>query len=403
MAGPRRHRWWCAPSAALLMVMTAGACEGGAPARATRPARAQEGPAVAYDGAVTDAARVLAGLEPVDGSRFEAITQRPAWRAHRADFDKNWSRLETERFTVMRAWRDREFKPLAASCDTLFYPFGGPDILNAYVLYPDCNRYLLLGLEPVGSVPVLDRLKDAAADEVLTQVRKSLSDIFLRDYFITKEMMNELQSSGVDGTLPLLLVFLARLDARVVDIRMESPWAATGAVVPAGQTGKPGPSGSQARRPTAVTIRFTATGATRIQTLSYIRAQLEDSAMSKQAGMLAYLDRVAPFTTLVKSASYLMHDDRFSRVRSVILTRSGSVLQDDTGVPYRYFDKASWDLTLFGRYAPPIKDFNYGRQPDLEAAYRDPSAVHDLPFSFGYHWREGTSGVMLAVRRAASR
>lgn len=39
---------------------------------------------------------------------------------------------------------------------------------------------------------------------------------------------------------------------------------------------------------------------------------------------------------------------------------------------------------------------------ELDAAYKQPSAVRDLPFSFGYHWRNGTSSVMLAVRQAAT-
>jgi hypothetical protein len=56
-----------------------------------------------------------------------------------------------------------------------------------------------------------------------------------------------------------------------------------------------------------------------------------------------------------------------------------------------------------GRYSAPVKDFNYGRQPDLEAAYRATAAVRDLPFAFGYHWRQGTSSVMLAIRTAGVR
>ena len=98
----------------------------------------------------------------------------------------------------------------------------------------------------------------------------------------------------------------------------------------------------------------------------------------------------------MKSASYLLHTEHFSTMRSIILEASSVILQDDSGLPYRLLSRPEWQVTLFGRYGRPIADFNYGFQPDLEAAYAD---APPLPFTFGYHWRDGNSGVMLAVRQ----
>jgi hypothetical protein len=390
-----------APLLVMLLVcagVTIGARGGAAPQEPSAPG-------TAYDAIATDTARVLAGMAPSDSARFEEATKRAAWIAYRDDVSRNWARLETERFSVMRAWSSREVLAAAGPCDTLFYPFGGPDLINAYVLFPGCSRYLLFGLEPVGSMPVVGQGDPGALDVLLNELRASLSDMFVRDYFITREMMTDQKTPGVNGTLPLLLVFLARVDARIVDIRMESPWA--GAEPAAGAEQAPGPSANavrrQPQRPTAVTIRFTVPGSTRIQTLTYARVRMEDAEFAKQEALVAYLERHAPFTTLLKSASYLLHDRQFSKVRGLVLAGSRAVLQDDTGVPYRFFDKAAWRVRLYGRYSPPVKDFNYGNQPDLEQAYRDSAAVRDLPFSFGYHWRQGTASVMLAVRTESTR
>jgi hypothetical protein len=374
------------------VVLMAGAyC--GADARTASRAASGAAPAAAYDKALTDTARVLAGLEPEDAARFARVTNGPAWRAHRTEFDRKWSRLNAERFVLMRDWRDRQLQPVSHSCDTLFYPFGGPDFLNAYVLYPDCQRYLLFGLEPVGSIPALERLAEDRTDALLARLRESLSDVFIRDYFITKTMMSELRTPEIDGTLPLLLTFLARLDARVVSVEWDGAW---------NQAAGANQAAPRPRRIPGVTIRFLPSGSMRVQTLSYIRVQMQDAEFAKHDSIMSYLNSVGPFTTLLKSASYLMHDDRFSRVRSLVVGRSSSVLQDDTGVPYRFFDKAVWELTLFGQYAPPVTDFNYGLQKDLAAAYQQSLISRVLPFSFGYHWRQGTSSVMLAVRKTAT-
>jgi hypothetical protein len=401
---PWRPGSWLLAPLTVSVVLMAGGCHR-SDARPAAKRSTQAAPAAAYDQAVTDTARVLAGLKPEERARLARWTASAAWRAHQSEFDRDWSRLDRERLSAMRAWRDREFPALAESCDTLLYPFAGPDFLNAYVLYPGCQRYLLFGLEPVGSVPVLEGLTDNRIDAVLAQLRESLSDVFVRDYFITRTMMSELRSPELDGTLPLLLTFLARLDARVVGIEMDGPWnpapQATPSALPS--AGGAEQEAVRPRRLSGATVRFVRAGSAHVQTLSYIRVQLQDAEFAKQERLLSYLDGLGPFTTMVKSASYLMHDNRFSRIRSLILARSGSVLQDDTGVPYRFFSSSAWNLTLFGRYTPPVKDFNYGLQKDLAAAYQQSSAVKDLPFTFGYHWRQGASSVMLAVRKPEAR
>ena len=148
-----------------------------------------------------------------------------------------------------------------------------------------------------------------------------------------------------------------------------SAWRARGtrpSRAPAQGARRGGPRPSRRSGPPAVTIRFRMPALPAVQTLCYARVRMEDREFEKQAAVLAYLDRAAPFTTFVKSASYLMHDDRFSRVRSVILKGSQSVLEDDSGVPYRFFDKAGWDVTLLR----PVLASGEGLQVRLAARSR---------------------------------
>ena len=402
----RRVRMMGAALAAVVCLLPEVAC-GGSPARGAEPANAPvkaQAPApkpdVPYDHAVTDASRLLAGMTPDDGARYGDLLKRPSWTAHQGEFDANWKKASANRWPVMRAWRDKEFKAVADACTTLFYPFGGPDFLNAYLIYPSCRQYLLFGLEPVGSVPDLARMTPDRADAVLTQMRESLSDLFLRDYFITQTMMKELRTPEVDGTLPLMLAMLARMDARIVSVEAGGlmPQEAPKADAPA----KPGTAPVKPGKPSRVTITFVAAGASQTQTLVYHQVDMMDPQFAARQTFIASLKALAPFTTFVKSASYLMHDDRFGTIRSMVLNDSSSILQDDTGVPYRFFDKTAWALTLYGKYTKPIADFNYGFQKDLDAAFAQPGAARDLPFTFGYHWRVGASSVMLAIRQPAT-
>lgn len=98
----------------------------------------------------------------------------------------------------------------------------------------------------------------------------------------------------------------------------------------------------------------------------------------------------------LKAASYLMHTGGFSKIRDFLLTHSSAIVQDDSGIPVKDFDRAKWTLRCFGAYPGPIETFKQHAQPDLAAAYRD-SAVPALPFGFGYRWHARASSLILAT------
>ena len=70
------------------------------------------------------------------------------------------------------------------------------------------------------------------------------------------------------------------------------------------------------------------------------------------------------------------------------LQKSNSILEDDTGIPFKYFDHVDWNVNLFGLYVLPVKDFRENLyQKDLKDAYADTDLYKgELPFSLGYHW-----------------
>ena len=78
--------------------------------------------------------------------------------------------------------------------------------------------------------------------------------------------------------------------------------------------------------------------------------------------------------SLLKAASYLMHAKNFSQVRDFLLTHSKVILQDDSGIPCRFFDKHKWDIRYCGQYVGPIERFKKYPQPDLVKRVRQQQA-----------------------------
>mgnify|MGYP001764358373 CR=1 FL=1 len=74
-------------------------------------------------------------------------------------------------------------------------------------------------------------------------------------------------------------------------------------------------------------------------------------------------------------------------------------LAKHTGIGMSIDQRLGDGITLFGRYATPVKDFTNVEQPDLRAAYEGTDAdVRPLPFRFGYRWRTQVDNLMLAER-----
>jgi hypothetical protein len=91
----------------------------------------------------------------------------------------------------------------------------------------------------------------------------------------------------------------------------------------------------------------------------------------------------------------------FKEMRNFVLNKSSIVIQDDTGVPYRFIDDKIWNIKLFGEYKPPVKSFSMKLfQNDLDSAYTNKiNYAGAISFSIGYHWNNGYQSQMFYYRK----
>jgi hypothetical protein len=89
------------------------------------------------------------------------------------------------------------------------------------------------------------------------------------------------------------------------------------------------------------------------QTLYYFSGDVSNDGLRK-SGLLKFCGKLGQTNALIKSASYLLHRDRYADLRDFILKQSTLVLQDDSGIPISYFDATKWNfshsVTTSGRY-----------------------------------------------------
>ncbi len=315
---------------------------------------------------IDDTARFLAGI-PVKGP-LEPLTHDPAWIDHARALDSAMMKKDYFQVRPIRTWMLANASEYYTSTNTVYYMFSGPDFMYANLFFPKAKTYILAGLEPVGQVPDLPRMDPAALRTDLNALRDSMHTVLQTHYFITKDMRADLSRPNLGGTLPILYVFLARLNCTVLKTTyVNSP--------------SPG-----------VKIDFTRDGSH--QTLYYFKTDLSGGP----SPFLKWCATQGPGLSLLKAASYLMHTEGFSGVSNFLLNNSRVIIQDDSGIPLRAFPK-TWKVDCFGRYVPHAEMFGKYHQPDLAVIYNQQPPPSELGFAFGYHWQKDNGILMMATRK----
>jgi hypothetical protein len=333
------------------------------------------------------------------GSPLEPLTKEKEFTEYAEAFDKAWATLQAGQITKVKAWSAENLK---TPRQTLFYTFAGPDFLYADAFFPKADTYIMVGLELPGQIPDVEALPKRYVPRELQAVRTSLNSVMNYSFFITSEMSSHLYNRReFSGTLPVLYVFLARTGKTIESVNLVQ-LDKDGNVQPASPPEPPvRRRRGQSRQPqpqltNGVKIVFTGESK-QPQTLYYFSTDLSDKGVAN-SGFLKFCEQWRTGDALIKSASYLLHNSDFSRVRSFLLAHSASIVQDDTGIPLKEYDMGQWDLRPFGNYIRPIPIFSGYLQKDLVSFFTEQHA-RPLEFNIGYQWKNNGSSVLLATKK----
>ena len=132
--------------------------------------------------------------------------------------------------------------------------------------------------------------------------------------------------------------------------------------------------------------------------LYYFSADLSDDGLKSNSALLRFCNSLGPTNSLLKTSSYLLHQNGFNIARNYLLRVSASILQDDSGIPLRNFIHEKWTLRFFSTYTGPLNLFKSFFQADLRQYYAT-SSPKPLTFGFGYQYNRQDATLILVVRR----
>ena len=335
---------------------------------------------------LTNNARLLAGMNFKQGSKLNKLKHDPNWLEHHRFFAYSWSKIETQQLAQVRRWTKENLTQINSNYSSIFYPFSGADFLYVYSFFPQAKEYILVDSEPIGTIADLHSLSYLEIKNQLQEVRNSLYPLL---EFSVSSINNQKIYSQKQGVLPILSVFLARTNNRILDIEYVSIDREAN-IQPIREGLIPG-----------VKIKFVPREEKEPRILYYFSADLSNQGIQTHPEITKFISKSDKSVTYLNTASYLMHYTEFTQIKDSILTNSNYLLQDDSGMPLKFLSQNQWDLKFYGKYTSPIALFSNHDQPDLRRVYNLDEEIEPLNFAIGYKFGMNESNLMLAKIKKA--
>jgi hypothetical protein len=205
-------------------------------------------------------------------------------------------------------------------------------------------------------------------------------------------MDRQFRGQVTDGLFLPILQLLVRTNHTILGFRYVRLNEAGQIVERAADYHAPGKIGNK-----GVELDFRSDSDQSVHKLFYFSVNLSDERLRQDPAFLSFLNGLKGATTFLKATSYMLHKPGFSMIRERILSDSLAILQDDSGIPYRFFATARWRVQLYGAYVRPYGSFRPLEQPDLRKAYLT-SGPKPLDFRIGYGYGRIASNLLFATR-----
>ena len=337
------------------------------------------------DSFFTDIAHTIGGFENNFAKKRKLVSNYPA------TVSAQFSGFTKSKMEPITNWvKENKMIPENYACKTLFYPLAGADFVYADAFFSDVRNYILVGLEKPGYLPNYDQLSNTDLQNYLNQIFNSLDISMKSGFFRTKSMAVQFNQKTVNGTLHSLLFYLARRGNKIRKIRHFI--LKENAVIKY-------TSGTEGMFSPGLDIEFL-TADNKVKNLYYFNTDLSD-ANTKIDNFFNWVSTFGEHHTMLKAASYLNSRDYFSKTRNYILKSSNMIVQDDSGIPYKYFVDGKWQVQLYGGYKKVIPLFSSRIQPDMVRAYADTTKLTSryLPFRIGYNVAVGETNLQVIYKK----
>ncbi len=333
-----------------------------------------------------EVAELLAGLNLNEKNRFKDIQNYPKYKLYQKKIDKYWKVEEKNYLNVIHPWREINI-PDTEKNSTILYPLSGADFINLYNFNPRAQKYIMIGLQKPGHISDPLTLKKEEFTSVLPNLESLVYELSYMNYYTSKRLERDSKNIHISGVLPVIMIFMKRLGFTIVECKQVS-LEENGEVLE-----KDTQEFSREELIPGIKISFYRGGDEVLRDLYFFKIFLNKNSATNSTPEGKYFLRENRFNLILKSAEYILHTNEYEEFIKAILSKTDRIIEDESGIPLRYFDPSLWDAKVFGKYIgriPLKKTPSVPYQRDLAKLFEEqkPSV---LPFNFGYGVLRGKS------------
>ena len=174
------------------------------------------------------------------------------------------------------------------------------------VFFPNNATYIMVGLEPAGTLPSPKQLGRKSLDQYLGSVRATVASELGRSFFITRQMDRQFRGQVTDGLILPILELLVRSNHTVLGFRYVRLDDAGKAIERTADYRAPGKIGDK-----GVEIDFRQDDDQSIHKLMYFSVNLSNTGLRENQAFLAFVGGLKGTATLLKATSYMTHKRNF--------------------------------------------------------------------------------------------
>ncbi len=330
-----------------------------------------------------DTAKILSGLKiKKEYYHLHKIYLSSWYLKYKNELDNIWNKYLKTNTINLKNWSKLNLKPI--NNKIILYPFSGPDSYSPIAFFENGKDFILFGEHSSGvfsNKDFFDHSKIKNKMNIFIEYIKSYLKI--DQFFKTAGHPLSFKLKDTDIFVTTMIFFLSRLNYTILYIRK----------IFLNKKNQIIPFKKNKNNIEGLEIVFKENKTSFIKRLRYFTISMNNNFIRKNSQLVDYFTNYQSFTTIVRSSFYQLHKDDFSFLRNIILSKSIAIIQDDSGIPIKFYNLKNWDISYFGYYHKPLAIF----QKSLHEQYLRKSITR-LPFQYG-HYRQNESNLIYVHRK----
>lgn len=348
-----------------------------------------------------DLSLFLSGLPLDEKNQFIKLSESSSYKNYSKTINSYWEKIEKDYLQKVHPF-NTEFMPDKFRTNTAFYPLSGADFVNLHAFYPDAISNIMIGLEPPGKFTDPNSLTPEQLNAGLNSIKSMVGEMAAQNYFTRKRMKREFANPHFSGTSPVLLIFMTRLGLEI-DFWERVELDKNGKLIPETDEYK---RDTNPEKVEVARIHFHKKNENYSRDLAFFKMYINENSADASTPEGKFFASRGNFNLLLKSAEYVLQLPIYEKFIDTVLSKTDTVVQDDSAIPYRAFEKAKWDSKFFGVYTARAKLRNTPNVPDQTDLQNEFKLnAKSLPFKYGYGVLKGNdkSNLMILTRKLMSK